>query len=223
MVNHMSDKSKLIAAAARSKKFAIHTSTWGYSVRRPVGFWSRLAQAFAGGVAIASIGTTVGLWIMPGSDMGADVAMIKAALSAILLCIGLLSLWFALQGTTYELQVDGVKRELREVLRSKKGQNLVLRRMPFNDIRSVILSRETERNLPGQARLMLRHKTQGHCIDLVTDKIERLEALREVLAQDILLGTSAVVKAPVVAKAPVPLPRRVNLKRRGIEMAVPAQ
>ncbi|MEY8098455.1 hypothetical protein AB9F29_13675 [Falsihalocynthiibacter sp. S25ZX9] len=219
MINHMSDKSKLIAAAARSKKFAIQATSWGYAVRMPgnTGFWARFAQALAGGVALVSIGIAVGMWVMPGSEMGADIALFKAALSGVLVLTGLLALWFAAQGTTYELQVDSVKRELREVLRNKKGQNLVLRRMPFNDIRSVILSRDPQRNLPGYARLMLRHKTQGHCIDLVTDKDDRLEALREVLARDILMGEAEMAKASVVT------PRRGAIVRHEREMPIPAQ
>ncbi|WP_380052851.1 hypothetical protein ACFE33_09950 [Falsihalocynthiibacter sp. SS001] len=198
MTDQQSENTRLIEADAKSNKFSIYTAPWGYGVRmrEQVGFGARLAQALAGGTALVCVGLAVGMWVLPGSATSEDMAIFKLAFTGVLMLVGILALWFASLGTTYELQVDRGRREVREVLRNKRSQLFVMRRYDFSDISSVVFARDPKKSRSGYASLMLRHTTQTHSIDLVHDKQERLEALRNVLAEDILSETAGAKVAP---------------------------
>jgi hypothetical protein len=200
MITHTSKNSKLVAAAGKSAKISIAMQPWGYSVRtkEKASFWAVVTQALAGGTAFVAAVVAVGIWVFPGSNVSADVAPFKMAFSGILGLISILALWFASQGTAYELQVDSDHKELREVLRNKKGQSFVLRRVGFNEISSVVFQRDEEQALHEYAKLIVRLKSQPNGIHLVFDKIARLEDLRDVLAQDILGGGTERVKTAAV-------------------------
>jgi hypothetical protein len=178
----------MVQAASQSSKLSVQMYPWGYGLRlrEKAGFWALLAQALSGGTAIVCFSVAVGLWVLPGSNVGLETAAFKMVFTGILSMMGLLALWFATQGTKYELQVDRTRRELREVLRNKKGQEFLLRKFAFEEMSSVIFARDPARNMPGFASLMLRHKTQTHSLELVHDKEERLRDLRALLARDIL-------------------------------------
>jgi hypothetical protein len=188
MRQHSTENTGMVQAASQSAKLSLQMYPWGYGLRlrEKAGFWALLAQAVSGGTAFVCFAVAVGLWVLPGSNMGAETAGFKMVFSGMLAMIGILALWFATQGTKYELQVDRTRRELREVLRNKKGQEFLLRKFSFEEMSSVIFTRDPERNVPGFASLMLRHKTQTHSIELVHDKEERLLDLRALLARDIL-------------------------------------
>lgn len=192
MITHTSNKSKLMAAAAKSAKLSVAVHTWGYSIQTndQTGFWARLAQALAGGTAFVSAAVAVGIWIFPGSDIGIEAVPFKMAVSGMLGIISVLALWFASQGTIYELQIDSKKRELREVLLNKKGRAYTLRRFNFSEISSVIFKRDASESAQGFANLLIRLKTQTQSIYVVFDKEARLEDIREILAQDILQAPS---------------------------------
>lgn len=68
-----------------------------------------------------------GLWIAPGSDWSADLLLIKLVVS---LVIGFTGLALLQQGQTpaaAEVEVDTVRREIRLVRRSLRGDELVSR------------------------------------------------------------------------------------------------
>lgn len=205
MITHTSNKSKLMAAVSNSAKLSMSMHTWGYSIQTndQTGYWARLAQALAGGTAFVSAGVAVGIWIFHSPDMGPELLPFKMAFTAMLVLLSVLGLWFATQGTDYELQVDSKNRELREVLRNNKGQSIVVRRLSFKDISSVIFQRDASESAQGYANLIIRLKSQTQNIHVVFDKEANLEALREILAQDIL-------KAPEMARSTSSIaPRRV--------------
>lgn len=209
MITHTSKKSKLMAAVSKSPKLSTVMHTWGYSIQASdqTSYWARLAQALAGGTAFVSAGIAVGIWIFHSPDMGPELLPFKMAFTAMLVLVSVLGLWFATQGTDYELQLDTKKRELREVLRNNKGQSIVVRRLNFSDISSVIFQRDASESAQGYANLLIRLKTQTQNVHVVFDKEANLEALREILAQDIL-------KAPEMQRTFIPVtPRRV-LKRQ---------
>lgn len=215
MITHTSNKSKLMAAVNKSAKLSMVMHTWGYSIKTKdqASFWSGISQSLAGGAAFVSAGFAVGIWIFSNPAMNPELLPFKLAFTGLLLLVSVLALWFTTQGTAYELQVDRNKRQMREVLRNKKGREFVLRRLDFSEISAVIFKRDVSESARGYANLMIRLKSQVQSVQVVFDKEADLEALRDILAQDFLQAPDLAHQRNVV------LPRRVLKRQKQVDLA----
>ena len=167
---------------------------WGYIVRANMRPRSSavLGQWFSGFVGVSLVAAAIGFWVMPGSDVSADMAPIKLTLSGVIGVIGMMMIWYAAQISGYELQVDIAHGELRQAVRNGKGQVRLLSRVPFERIGAVVIDRTGARrgqDLP----LMLRYRDTAQMIEVVRGREADLVQLRDRLAHDIL-GMSALRK-----------------------------
>ncbi len=189
------DTSHLDAKDASPTDFEVGETHWGYFIavqsRTPssVAMFQALAYFLGIGAAMAS----VGLWLMPGATLQGDVVSMKIAVSVVFGAAAILLFWFSSRGIASEMQVDVVRRELREAVRSRSGAITLVGRTRFDEIESVFLSRDAAR--PGTATLRMRFKGGAHTLDLVTGPEERLTGLKDRLGRDLL--------AP-----PPPMPRK---------------
>lgn len=158
---------------------------WGYILRERSGSKEPMvvAQAVAGLMGLVSVAVSVGFWVLPGAFFSADVAMFKWVASVMACVFGIFLLWYASAGTTYELQVDLTKSELREVMRNAKGQPRVHSRYAFQDIGKVFIQSGDDGEI--ESSLMLRCGLQGDVIEVLRAPEHQLFALRNRLAKDL--------------------------------------
>lgn len=183
---------------------------WGYIVRsnaRPRSS-AILMQWLSGFVGVSLVASAIGFWVVPGSAFSPDLALMKYVISAALASFGVLLVWYASQGTCYELQVDVAHNELREAVRNKKGQVRLLSRVPFQEIGSVCIDRSAGRE-GTDVPLLLRYRDTAQVIEVARACEYELVDLRDRLARDIL-GMSALRKRQQDALKRRHAPRRAQ-------------
>lgn len=167
---------------------------WGYIIRANKADRSRAillqwVTGFTGGALLLAV---LGLWVMPGSAVSADVLGYKLGLSAVIMALGLLMVRYASNGTHYEIQVDPTRMELREALRNNQGKARIMNRIKFEDMDAVYIDRSE--GVYKKARLMVRMAAAPVVIVVACDFEEHLTQMHERLAAHIL-GAAAQTPA----------------------------
>ncbi|PIE14624.1 MAG: hypothetical protein CSA68_10000 [Rhodobacterales bacterium] len=159
---------------------------WGYIIRdnHRVGTSEVLMKWMAALVGASMLVAGIGMWIMPGSALAADVLLIKIGLTAFMALVGLSLIRFSSFGNTYEVQIDLNARELREAMRNDQGRAKVHNRVAFDKFDAVLMDRSAAGN--GKSRLMLRLRGTDEAIEVAQDYEEHLIALKHRLSRDIL-------------------------------------
>ncbi len=167
---------------------------WGCIIRSYTGTrsFNNILRGGCGFVGLTLVFVALGFWILPGSLLTSDVAVMKFLSSASLCISGLLFLWFASQETRREVHVDRARHEVREALRNSRGNAFMLRRYSFDDISSVFIERPTYKG--GPSRLLLRYRNTSQVITIAVADDSKLVDLRDRLAKDILGVTKPVVQ-----------------------------
>jgi len=158
---------------------------WGYIIRAEenTGDAIRLVQGLAGLLGVASIAASVGFWALPGAFFSADVALLKLGATFLTASFGIFLLWYASEGSTYELQVDIAHEELREAMRNAKGQARMRRRHRFEDIGKIFVLSDEDNDT--MASLMLRIGQSDQVILAARAPEHQLFPLRNRLAKDL--------------------------------------
>jgi len=94
----------------------------------------RLMQRLVG---VSLLMASPGLWLAPGANWNNEVMLMKMALSAISLLVGV---WLILSGqkpAAPEIQIDTVRREVRLVRPGPLGADLLLQKCRFSDLSKV--------------------------------------------------------------------------------------
>ncbi len=94
----------------------------------------RLMQRLVG---VSLLMASSGLWLAPGANWSNEIMLMKMALSAISLLVGV---WLMLSGqkpATPEIQIDTVRREVRLVRPGPLGADLLLQKCRFSDLSKV--------------------------------------------------------------------------------------
>ncbi|MEH6392870.1 MAG: hypothetical protein V7763_14540 [Sulfitobacter sp.] len=94
----------------------------------------RLMQRLVG---VSLLMASSGLWLAPGANWNNEVMLMKMALSAISLLVGV---WLILSGqkpAAPEIQIDTVRREVRLVRPGPLGADLLLQKCRFSDLSKV--------------------------------------------------------------------------------------
>ncbi|MGR3509348.1 MAG: hypothetical protein ACU0CQ_07205 [Sulfitobacter sp.] len=94
----------------------------------------RLMQRLVGVLLLMA---SSGLWLAPGANWNNEVMLMKMALSAISLLVGV---WLILSGqkpAAPEIQIDTVRREVRLVRPGPLGADLLLQKCRFSDLSKV--------------------------------------------------------------------------------------
>jgi|TARA_R110000787_G_scaffold118209_2_gene228988 hypothetical protein len=88
-------------------------------------------------VGVSLLMASSGLWLAPGANWNNEVMLMKMALSAISLLVGV---WLILSGqkpAAPEIQIDTVRREVRLVRPGPLGADLLLQKCRFSDLSKV--------------------------------------------------------------------------------------
>ncbi len=159
---------------------------WGYIIRdnHRAGTTEILMKWLAALIGVAMLVAGVGMWVMPGSAVAADMLQIKIGLTAFMALVGLSLIRFSSYGNTYEVQIDLNARELREAMRSDQGRVKVHNRLSFDKFDAVLVDRSESEG--GKSRLMLRISGTDEAIEVAQDYEEHLIALKQRLSHDIL-------------------------------------
>lgn len=159
---------------------------WGYIIRSQTRERSAtiLLQWLSAILGVSLIIAALGLWVLPGSSMSQDVLGFKLGLTMMFVACGMALIWFASHGTSYEVQLDLSRRELREALRNKSGKARVQNRLKFEDIDAVFIDRAAGEGQ--KARLMVRMADCYRAIEIAKDYEENLTHLQGRLGRDIL-------------------------------------
>lgn len=188
---------------------------WGCIVRSYSGTHSfnNILRGTCGFVGLVLVFVALGFWLLPGSLLTSDVAVMKFLSSSSLCISGLLFLWFASQETRREVHIDRARNEIREALRNSRGNAFMLRRYAFEDIGSVFIERPSYEG--GPSRLLLRYRNTSQVISIAVADESKLVALRDRLAKDILgVSKPASKLAPVGAAAGKPRQFKIQTPTR---------
>ena len=178
------------APAEKQSAFDVGNTEWGYVIAaksrtpRLVVIW----QAVTYFIGLAAAIVAVALWFLPGASMSDDVLSMKIAVSVVFGAAAILCFWFASRAVKSELQVDLVKRELREALCARSGARKIVGRIPFDQIDAVFLSRATETR--ATAKLQMRFKKGGNVVDMATGPEAQLAVLKNRLVYDLRTTTA---------------------------------
>jgi len=161
---------------------------WGYVVRckncdRTIDSVLQWGAGIIGGFLVLA---SVGLWALPGSLLGPELASFKLALISVLGVFGVTLIWFASNGTKYEIQVDVDGGEIREAVRNSKGVPHIQSRIPFDKIDAVYI--DTPRKSRGTAHLVVHLAETDQVIELARDLEENLTDLHTKVRDDLLGG-----------------------------------
>ncbi|MEP2784994.1 MAG: hypothetical protein ABJP33_21565 [Pseudoruegeria sp.] len=212
-MEHKTEENMFVDEAELMKKpwVRVDDTYWGCIIRSYAGTHSvnNILRGVSGFVGLTLVFVALGFWVLPGSLMTSDVAMMKF-LSSTSLCIsGLLFLWFASQETRREIHIDRARNEVREALRNSRGNAYMLRRYSFDDIGSVFLERPT--HVGGPSRLLLRYRNTSQVITIAVAEENKLAGLRDRLAKDIL-GVTKTVPHHTTRKRPMRVARKVKFR-----------
>lgn len=170
---------------------------WGYIIRankadRSQAILLQWVTAFLGGALLLA---ALGLWVVPGSAVSADVFGFKLGLTTVMTVFGLLMVRYASNGTNYEVQVDPIRKELREALRNNHGKARIMKRIKFEDMDAVYIDRAAGADAAEtKARLMVRMAASSAVIVIACDYEEHLTPIYDRLAAHIL-GAAAQTPA----------------------------
>lgn len=172
----------------RNLAYRLDETYWGYIIRQRQqdGLKVDILQALAGLFGLGFVSAAVAVWVVPGSIVDGDVAVFKAVVSLMSCALGILLLWYAGAGRTFELQVDLTRRELREAMRNSKGRVRIGRRHPFEVVRKIIVHPDSEN--PIDAALMIGFHDSDLLVEVATAPEHQLYALRSRIARDISRG-----------------------------------
>ncbi|MCI2398650.1 hypothetical protein [Aliiroseovarius subalbicans] len=158
---------------------------WGYTISEPSTAQKRglMVELVSKIIGIGFLLATIGMWFLPSSQAGADVAVMKLGLMVLFMMMGAILVWNARKGFIQELQVDLVRRELRVGQRNLQGDYRLSTQLEFHEIGSVYLMRSKDKGAP--ARLYLRIGNTENALEVATGKEIELEPVRERLAHDL--------------------------------------
>jgi len=179
-----------VAKEAHSRSLNVDETYWGYILRDKTRQKSSeiITQALVGFVGLCAVVAALGLWVLPGSFMGSDVAVLKLGMTVILCALGVLALWYGTTSQKYELQVDLNKGEFREVLRSKKGQTTQIARHSFDQVSNIFVVRQQDDEK--RATLVLQISDDEQTVESVEALETELLEIQSRLSKDIKGVTS---------------------------------
>ena len=195
-MNVIADNSEFNLAAERQASVLKVETYWGYIIRcqscdRTMAI---LMQWFAAIVGVSLLVSTLGLWVLPGSNVSQDVIGFKIGVSTVMAVFGMVMVWYASYGTHYETQIDLARTELREALRNNRGVARVQNRVKFEDIDAIYIDRSA--GAGEKVQLLVRLAASSDAIVVATDYEEHLSQLHARLQRDIL---GLTIKKPVKA------------------------
>lgn len=172
-----------VSEAAKGPR--VFQTYWGYTVSEGDQAQSRgrLMERLGRLFGVAAVMAALGLWGLPGSLQGADVAVMKLGLTVGLMLVGAVLIWSAKSGFNDEMQVDLVRRELRIGQRNAAGDYRLNMMLGFAEVGSVFLMRTKKRGEP--ARLFLRIGDSDQALEIAQGRAEYLEPLKARLTRDI--------------------------------------
>jgi hypothetical protein len=179
-------------AAKKRARFRVQETHWGYVVattdkpRLSLQVTQLMAMLSGGTFAAASLS----LLLLPDflSDgaafpLRAGAAVIFAALAAYLL-------WYSSRGSQVEYQVDTNQGEVREIVRNRAGRPSLMGVYGFDCIGGVYIERANQST--GNAALCLRYQNTSQKVPVAFGYAADLEALKDRLGQDLMIGGKAV-------------------------------
>ncbi len=175
--------------------FTVLEKEWGYIIRSsdaaPV--VTHIVQSIASLIGLSLAVAAIGLWTVPGSALGAEMAVMKVGASVMLASIAAFLFYFATRGSLPELQIDVVKSEIREVLRTKRGKSTVADRYSFCAMSQVFIDRSERRD--GRVRLLMRYRNTNQTLLVASGQEYHLADLRDRIGADLMGGWARARKA----------------------------
>ena len=193
-----------VAAPEMPKHFAVDETYWGYVVRStqkpPLAV--SILQGAAWLVGLAILLATLGLWLVPDAILEPGVIGLKIGLTAVMVGVSLLLMWFASRGTQTEIQIDTRLGEVREVVRNRAGFGTLIGCYGFDAIGSVFIdvAEGRTRSETTEGRLVLRYRNTAQTLEVARGIMRGLGPLRDRIGRDLMVSPRARDRA----RAPMP-------------------
>lgn len=169
---------------------------WGFEVRpnEQVFDIAVLVRALTGFFAGTAFIAALGVWILPSMVFGAAAFSSKLIVSVLLMFGTVLLARAAARGTQVRVQFDTSAGELREVVDSAFGGDLVLATYGLDAVEAVEVVESSENHGFGQVQI---HVRGAHVIPAGDGAISALAVLRNRMANNCGLETSGPIREAV--------------------------
>lgn len=194
---------KLSGTSKSKQALHLRDTYWGYVIVNdtPAHRRAALVETVSITLGVFLLLAALGQWALPGSATGAEMWAMKGAITLVFGILGGILFWYGQRGLAYEVQVDVVKRELRTVLRNRRGTTHVLESVPFNQVGSAFVNRA--RGPLGTARLFMRLGESQNLIEVASGSETELNVLHAKLSSD-MAGASSVPARKMRMAKPAP-------------------
>lgn len=161
-----------------------HTS-WGYMITShdAAGFAVKAGYSLMRYFGIVLILVAVGLWVLPGTSVHAEVMPFKIGLSVLFAVLGGISIWNSANDRREEAQLDLERCEFRRGIRHANGRFAVLTKLALKDAGELFVSRPSHQG--EDAVLYLRRANAPQALEVASGPEDLLFPLLQRITSDL--------------------------------------